>query len=117
MKLPIFVKNDLFYANFEELGFLNRMEIDKKKTSIFWSIHGSKICHSCQILLKFHRIFHPHQLLDVQIVIGQTFTLKKTLYFCTKIFPYALADGPVTLYTANLFNLEINVNLMSYQNL
>ena len=41
----------------------------------------------------------------------------RTLYFCTKIFPCALADGPVTLYTANLFNLEINANLVSYQNL
>jgi len=33
MKFPIFVKNYLLYANFEEFGFLNRMEIDKKKVT------------------------------------------------------------------------------------
>lgn len=33
MKLPIFVKNYLFYANFDEFICLNRMEIDKKVTS------------------------------------------------------------------------------------
>jgi hypothetical protein len=30
MKLPIFVKNYLYYAKFEEFSFLNRMEMDKK---------------------------------------------------------------------------------------
>jgi len=92
---------NFFWINFFEdwLNVLSRSPtwavFIRKKTSIFWSIHGSEIRHF-QILLKFHRIFHLLQLLDVQIVIGQTFTLKKTLYFCKKIFPYALADGPVT---------------------
>jgi len=56
---------NLFWFNFfgDWLNVLSRSPIwavfIRKKTSNFWSIHGSKIRHSCQILLKFHRIFHP----------------------------------------------------------
>jgi hypothetical protein len=113
---------NLFWFNFFEgwLDVLSRSPtwavFIRKKTSIFWSIHGSKICHSCQILLKFHRIFHPTSVIRCLNCYWSDFYPKKNPIFLYKIFPYALADGPVTLYTANLFNLEINVNLVSYQN-
>jgi len=86
-------------------------------TSIFWSIHGSKIRHSCQILLKFHRIFHPTSVIRRLNCYWSNFYPKKNPIFLCKNISLCVGWWPGNLYTTNFFNLEINVNLVSYQNL
>jgi len=135
MKLPIFVKNYLFYAIFEEFIFLNRMENDKKSNflikffvprqigwlhlvsklvlvQLFWrliqciikkpnlsSFHKKKnlkflvhswfkdTSHSCQILLKFHWIFHPTSVIRRLNCYWSNFYPKKKPYiFVQKYF-------------------------------
>jgi len=93
---------NLFWFNFFEDWFnvLSRSPtwavFIRKKTSIFWSIHDSKIRRSCQILLKFHRIFHPTSVIRRLNCYWSNFYPKKNPIFLCKIFPYALADGLVT---------------------
>jgi len=87
----------------------NLSSFHKKKTSIFWSIHGSKIRHSCQILLKFHWIFHPTSVIRRLNCYWSDFYPKKNPIFYKNI---SLCVGwwPGNLYTTNFFNLEINVS-------
>jgi len=114
---------NLFWFNFFEDWFnvLSRSPtwavFIRKKTSIFWSIHDSKIRRSCQILLKFHRIFHPTSVIRRLNCYWSNFYPKKNPIFLCKNISLCVGWWPGNLYTTNFFNLEIKVNLVSYQNL
>jgi hypothetical protein len=95
----------------------NLSSFHKKKNLNFLVHSWSKIHNSCQILLKFHRIFHPTSVIRRPNCYWSNFYPKKNPILLYKNISLCVGWWSGNLYTTNFFNLEINVNLVSYQNL